>query len=348
MLSEMVGQPEALRRASAALQDQRTLFGELRGAAARARVFVFTGMGGSYNACYPAINELAARGIAALQVDSAELLHFRKSMLDSDVLLVMASQSGESAEVVALASEVRGQGARSFIVSVTNGLDNSLAGAADLPFDTRAGAEAGPSTITFAASLVTLAGVARVMSGTDPDEAVTQTIIDSGPAAAAAERLLNDPEARAADLARWHDGRETVVLLARGSARAASEMGALLLKEAVGIPAESLQTAQFRHGPLELAGPHMAAIVVATEQATHDLDVALAANLAASDAAVLLVSPDGDAPEDVRVVATGHVDRLLAPAAGTVPAQLLAWRLAIERGREPGRLRRATKVTTSE
>ena len=62
-------------------------------------------------------------------------------------------------------------------------------------------------------------------------------------------------------------------------------MGALTLKEAVGLPIESLQTAQFRHGPLELAGPDLAAIVIATEPETRDLDVGLAGELVALGAA---------------------------------------------------------------
>ena len=48
-------------------------------------------------------------------------------------------------------------------------------------------------------------------------------------------------------------------------------MGALTLKEAARFPAESLQTAQFRQGPLELAGPAMAAMVFYTAAATRSL-----------------------------------------------------------------------------
>jgi len=47
-------------------------------------------------------------------------------------------------------------------------------------------------------------------------------------------------------------------------------------------------------------------------------------------------------------VATGRLDRSLAPAVALMPSQLLAWRLATIRGREPGSYYRATKVTTRE
>jgi glucosamine--fructose-6-phosphate aminotransferase (isomerizing) len=125
-------------------------------------------------------------------------------------------------------------------------------------------------------------------------------------------------------------------------------MGALTLKEAARFPAESVQTAQFRHGPLELAGPGLAVMVLAGEPATRPLDLRLAGELAAAGSAVLVVSPDGAAPAGGVGIATGEVDRDLVSAAAIVPAQLLAWRLANLRGLAPGTYSVAAKVTTRE
>jgi glucosamine--fructose-6-phosphate aminotransferase (isomerizing) len=121
-----------------------------------------------------------------------------------------------------------------------------------------------------------------------------------------------------------------------------------LLKESAGIAAEALETGQFRHGPLELAGPALAAIVIATEPETVRLDLALAGDLVGSGAAVLVVTADGAAPPGTRGIGTGPVDRALSPCVSILPAQLLAWRLALEVGRTPGVLTRASKVTTCE
>ena len=87
--------------------------------------------------------------------------------------------------------------------------------------------------------------------------------------------------------------REEVMVLGRGPARAAAEMAALTLKEAVGLPAEALETGQFRHGPLELAGPGLAAIVIATEPETVTLDRSLAQELR-DDGAVTMEITRGD------------------------------------------------------
>jgi glucosamine--fructose-6-phosphate aminotransferase (isomerizing) len=346
-LAEITAQPDALRSAVAALRDQRPVLDRLREAGVAARTVVFTGMGASYDACYPAVNDLAERGIPALHVDTAELLHFRRGILGPRTLLVIVSQSGESAEIVRLTAELAKQDSRPVIVSVTNGLSNDLATGADMALDTRAGPEIGPSTKTFVASLATLSAVASLLAGDDVGGTIDQRRVAAEGAARAAERLLAGAEAFAEDLERWLSPRDITVVLGRGPARAAAEMGALTLKEC-GIMAESLESAAFRHGPLELAGPDMAALLLATEPETRHLDLGLAHDLVEAGAAVLVVTPDGEAPEGAHAVATGDQDRALLPAVSIIPIQLFAWRLTVRSGRTPGTYVRASKVTTRE
>lgn len=345
-IAEIAGQPEAIRRAVGGLKDQLSVLERVTSIAPE-RALVFTGMGSSYFACHPAISELAGAGVAAVHVDSSELLHFRSNILPAAGLLVVVSQSGESAEVVRLVEHLVHVADGPLVLAVTNGLDNALARLADVVLDTRAGEEVGPSTMTFAAALVVLASVGRVLMGTPVADVVRDLTEGADRAAVAIEELLART-ALADELAAWLGDRPTSVILGRGPARAASEMGALTLKEAVGMPIESLQTAQFRHGPLELAGPDLAALIIATEPETRDLDVRLAEELADVGAAALVVVEDGDVPIDVTRIAIGPLDRGLAPTVSIVPAQLLAWKLAVLQGRPPGSYVRASKVTTSE
>jgi glucosamine--fructose-6-phosphate aminotransferase (isomerizing) len=346
-LAEIASSPDAIRRAAAAMVEQREVLDRVREAGSTARTVVFTGMGSSYDACYPAVNDLAGRGVPSLLVDSAELLHFRRPILNAKTLAVIVSQSGESAEIVKLAVELSRQRTRPFVVSITNGLANDLARRADIRLDTWAGAESGPSTKTFAAAMTTLSGLARLLAGDGVDTAIDRTRTAAEGAALAAERLLDDPEAFAGELAEQLGGREVMVVLGRGPARAAAEMGALTLKES-GVMAESLESAMFRHGPLELAGPGMSAVVLATEPETRRLDLSLAAELVQAGAAVLVITPDGEAPKGAHALATGYLDRALVSAVSIVPIQLLAWKLAAVSGRTPGAYTRASKVTTRE
>lgn len=339
-LTEIAGQPGALRRAASALAGQRPVLEALARRASRTGGSVLTGMGSSYHACYPAVNELAARGILAAHVDTAELLHFRSHVLSPETALVVVSQSGESAEVVRLAESLAARGDRPLVLSITNGLGNGLAERADLCLDTLAGTEAGPSTMTFAASMAQLAAVAGVLARETPTSAIERARTSAAAAAAAVERCLSEGERIADLLAKTVGGREVVAVLGRGPARAAAEMGALTLKEC-GVVAESFATAAFRHGPFELAGPDLAAIVVATEPETRELDLGLAADLLEAGASVAIVYHGGELPAGATGIRTEPVDRLLGSAVSIVPIQLLAWRLAAERGREPGTYTRA-------
>ncbi len=304
-------------------------------------------MGGSYDACYPAVNELAARGVPAIHVDASELLHFRSHLLRRTALLVAVSQSGESAEIVLLAESLARSLERPVTLSITNGLGNDLAQRSDLRLDTRAGHESGPSTMTFVSSIVQLAAVASTVAGETPETATERARAGAEAAAVAVEGLLDSAEPLADRLAGAVLGRGIVAVLGRGPARAAAEMGALTLKES-GVMAESFATAAFRHGPLELAGPGLAAIVIATERETRALDLGLAADLVRSGASVAVLAPAGEAPEGAIGIPVPPIDRLLAPAVSIVPIQLLARRLASELGRVPGDYTRASKVTTRE
>jgi glucosamine--fructose-6-phosphate aminotransferase (isomerizing) len=346
-LAEIAGQPDALRRAAGALADDRSTLQSLAERTAGVVGVVFTGMGSSYDACYPAVNELAARGVLAVHVDTAELLHFRTNLLAPGTPLVVVSQSGRSAEVVRLAELVADRPDRPLVLSVTNGLDNVLGDRADLRLDTRAGVETGPSTMTFAASIVQLAGVAGAMSGRPVGTSVEGITTAAEETAAAIEAMLDDATEIGERLAGAVSGRGVVAVLGRGPARAAAEMGALTLKES-GVMAESFATAAFRHGPFELAGPDLAAIVLATEPETRTLDLGLAGDLVAAGASVVVVGPRDQAPPGPTIVPFPPLHRLLAPAASVVPIQLLARRLATELGRVPGAYTTASKVTTRE
>jgi glutamine---fructose-6-phosphate transaminase (isomerizing) len=346
-LAEIAAQPAAIRRAAAGLHDQ---LGALRRipAVRNGRRLVLTGMGGSYATCYAPVTALAGSGIGAVMVDSAELLYFRRATLDGSTLLVVVSQSGESAEVVRLMEELNQGPERPFIVSVTNGTANSVTRLANVALDSRADVEHGPSTMTFAAALVLLAALAQVLAGQPADDAVSDVDAEAQEAAHAVERVLPLMDDRAQRLRSWLGHRPVLTLLARGAGRAAAEMGALTLKEAARFPAEAMESAQFRHGPLELAGTDAAVVLMATEATTRDVDLRLAADLVRAGVAVLHIGGDIAGIEGMESIAVGAIDRLLISAAAIVPVQLLAWRLAVDRGFEPGTYTRGSKVTRHE
>jgi len=241
---------------------------------------------------------------------------------------------------------------------VTNGADTPLARLGDLVLDTGAGHEVCPSTMTFAAALVALSAVVEVLGGAGSSEAIATAGRMADVAAGVSSGLLAEPDATGLRLERWLDSRSTIFALGRGVGLAAAEMTALSLMEAAGVPAAAMPTAEFRHGPLEIAGPDLAVVLFALEPATQDLDADFAAELAAAGAGVLLLGPPALRPATpsngplgsgaVELVGVPDTSAILAPAVAIGPLQLLARQLAHARGRRPETFAHASKVTTRE
>ena len=133
-LKDILAQPEALRQAIGK-QDFSPL-APLAQALHRGEIdrVILTGMGASYYALYTAWLHLAAAGYPAIWVDCAELVHNTPALIGPKTLLVVASQSGRSAEIVALLSLLAGQAAAggplAGLVAITNDLHSPLATAA--------------------------------------------------------------------------------------------------------------------------------------------------------------------------------------------------------------------------
>ena len=349
-LAEIGSQPEAIRRAARALTEQTERLQQLTDRRPGGSL-VLTGMGSSYDAGHVAVTMLAEGGQRTTLVNAAELLHFQLAMLDATTTLVVVSQSGRSVEIVRLLERLAERPARPFVVAITNGLDNPLAEGADVALDTAAGDELGPSTMTFATSLVALDAVSRVLAdgpGAGVAEIVRQVGLDAQGAAAAAEDLLSERTVVTKTMVDWSDDRPHLVILGRGVSRATADMAALTVKEVAGASAEALVAADFRHGPLELIDTDLAVAFVTLESSTDRIDRSFAAELCGGPASVVVIGQDRDPRSPARSIAIGRVDRRLAPAVALIPFQLLARELAIARGRQPGQFSLASKITIRE
>ena len=137
-----------------------------------------------------------------------------------------------------------------------------------------------------------------------------------------------------------------LVALARGAALHAAWTGALILKEAVRYPAEGMSAGQFRHGPLELAGPTLTAILLEGPSGTAALNRALAEELVAAGSRVAWIG--GPAPRGARSLPSPGGSGIGARLGEIVPFQLLTVALAQHVGIEPGDFVHSSKVTLSE
>jgi glutamine---fructose-6-phosphate transaminase (isomerizing) len=340
LLVEIMEQPEALHRMldtiGPSLEALRPWADKLRQGMLK-RV-VMTGMGSSSHAVFPAQIFLVEHGIEAVPVEASELLYYYLPLLDEHTLLAIISQSGRSVEVQRLIERI---GGKSPILGITNDQQSVLAQNSQALLYINAGIERTVSTKKYTVTLGVLHLMARVLSGTPIDLAITGV----RRAADAIGRMLPAWERQMDDVAARLDDARFLVFLGRGPSRASAMTAALITKETAKIPTEGMIGGQFRHGPIEVIAPGVVTVIFAGPSRTRELDLALAADLAQREGQVLVLGANVPGALNVDVP---DVDEWTAPIAEIVPIQLLAARLAARRGIEPGKFRFIQKVTVTE
>jgi glucosamine--fructose-6-phosphate aminotransferase (isomerizing) len=348
--ADIAAQPGVIRGLAAAAATGGDLAGELKTAAAliggRDRPIVLTGMGSSLHAARTVLARFAAIGRTASAVDAGELLHFGLDGLPPRAAIVAISQSGRSAETVAVAARLRAADPERIIVGLVNDAGGGLGVALSASVGMRAGAESTVATRTFLASTVVLQLLADRLAGTRESEAALGSLA-AGLDAIVADGTFEDAAAELLGPAR------SIELVGRGPTLGLAHYGALTIKETAAVPAEALSGGAFRHGPLELVDAPSGAIVLIPEGPTAGLAVRLAREVAAvgwptwaigGPAAVQGLEPGGR----LVVSAIPHVEEPLAALAKAIPIHRLAGRLAESRGRVPGLLLHGSKVTDVE
>ena len=316
-LTDILDQPRALaafaERAPAELAPVAALAGGER--------VILTGMGASLAALRPAWMTLVAAGMPAWLIETAELLNDAPALLDGGALVVAASQSGRSAEAVALVEAAEANP----LIALTNDALSPLAGGADVTVEIHAGEEHAVSTRSYVNTL-----------------AAAQLVGDALAGRRGARDYFGVADALAAYLAAWEDHvsqleavvglPERLYLLARGASLAAASCGALIAKEAAKRPVEAMSSPQFRHGPLELADERLTAIVLAGTGADRERNRRLYEDLERLGATAVWADVDGELP----LAATLPDGR---PLAEIVALQLLTVALAEQTGVPAGEFR---------
>lgn len=307
---------------------------------------VLTGMGSSHCAGLPTWRRLTALGRSAWAIDTGQLLD-DDALLTEGTLLIVTSQSGASGEVTELLRRRgTGQVAPAAVVGITDDGTSPLARAADLSIPLHSGPEATVSTKSYLNTLAVHRLLRAAVAGEDGEQVRRSELPD---AAAAVQEVIDghggsDLAAHATATAQ-HPARRLAYLGARDSAGTAL-FAALITKESAKIPAEGYVGGQFRHGPFELAGEGLTAVVLAPDRRTPDASLRrLATDLLRTGTRVIVVGdPGSDATATIPV--GGSTDLAFA-AASAVVAELFAVDLARANGVVPGAFLHGSKITTT-
>jgi glucosamine--fructose-6-phosphate aminotransferase (isomerizing) len=257
--------------------------------------------------------------------------------LDCDGLLALAfSQSGASPDLVEPTREFTARSAQT--VAFVNDSASPLAQAARWLFPLHAGRET--SVAATKSCIAQMVAGARFVAAWQDDSAF----------AAALEALPDALDAALAASPAWSEaalpllapaGRALVI--GRGTGLALALEAALKLKEVCGLQAEALSGAELQHGPLALVEPGYPVLLFAPRGPAQAGLLALAADLRARGAAVLLAAPAGVADAALSLTPAADVD--LDPIASLPSLYPMIEALARLRGRDPDRPPHLAKVT---
>jgi glucosamine--fructose-6-phosphate aminotransferase (isomerizing) len=301
-------------------------------------------MGSSHFCNYGAVITLNAQGITAMTMSASQLLHYEQGMITEHTLLVLVSQSGESAEVLHIIEEISKDVT---VVAVTNNSRSTLARRGDITLCLNVREEESVTTRTYLASIVAVNLVALALIG-DIDPNSLETAVAS--ALESLESYLTSHDTATQKMRDFVGQPTSLSLIGRGYSLSSVRAGALFIREVTKFPALDFDAGEFRHGPFEMIDSNFTAMVWAPEGRTVDLCTKLAWDIAERGGKVVLVTGRKQQAQHPRILTIGlpSAEELWSPLVDVSPVQLIANLLAEDRGFEVGKFRWSSKITSVE
>jgi len=285
--------------------------------------------------------------------------HYRRPVIEDGTLMVMISQSGETADTLAALRMVRRIAAEKNltvpVLGICNAPESSLVRESDLVLMTHAGPEISvASTKAFSTQLIALSLLLLALgqaTGRMP-EAEERRIVEGlqKVPARVQEALSHDGEIL--ELAERMVDKQHALFLGRGSMYPIALEGALKLKEISYIHAEGYPAGELKHGPLALIDEDMPVITIAPKNDLIDKLKSNMAEVAARGAELFVFSDERaaikSAPQFHVLPVTANVGRISAPIIFNIPLQLLAYHVAVLKGTDVDQPRNLAKSVTVE
>lgn len=286
-------------------------------------------------------------------VEIASEYRYRDPIANPNTLVVGISQSGETADTLAALNYAKSLGHR-YSLSICNVAESALIRQTDLCFLTRAGPEIGvASTKAFTTQLaslllftITLAKMRSKLSSDQEDEMIVA--LRHLPAAL---QLALQVEPQVKVWAKHFAAKRHALFLGRGVHYPIAMEGALKLKEISYIHAEAYAAGELKHGPLALVDSDIPVVAIAPNDV---LLGKLKSNLQEVNArgGELYVFADADSQiqqsDNVHIIRLAEHSGLLSPILHTIPLQLLAYHVSLEKGTDVDKPRNLAKAVTVE
>ena len=287
-----------------------------------------------------------------VEVEYASEFRYRNPVISNKDVIIAISQSGETADTLAAVKLAHDNGA--FIYGICNAIGSSIPRATDTGSYIHVGPEIGvASTKAFTGQVTVLTMLALALAKekkTISSETYLQIVkeLHEIPSKMGKVLQLNN---RIADLSRTFTYARNFLYLGRGYSYPVALEGALKLKEISYIHAEGYPAAEMKHGPIALIDSDMPVVVIATHNAMYEKVLSNIQEVKARKGKVIAIVTEGD--DTISRIADEVIElpttiECLEPLLATIPLQLLAYHIAVCKGKNVDQPRNLAKSVTVE
>jgi len=287
-----------------------------------------------------------------VEVEYASEFRYRNPVVTKDDVVIAISQSGETADTLAAVQLAKERGA--FIYGICNAIGSSIPRATDTGTYIHVGPEIGvASTKAFTGQVTVLTMFALALAeakGTMPRDEYLAVVRELSRVPEMIEQVLKSNDL-VADLARTFTYARNFLYLGRGYSYPVALEGALKLKEISYIHAEGYPAAEMKHGPIALIDSDMPVVAIATHNAMYEKVLSNIQEIKARQGRVIALVTKGD--ETISKIADRVIElpdcmECLEPLVATIPLQLLAYHIAVCKGKDVDQPRNLAKSVTVE
>ena len=287
-----------------------------------------------------------------VEVEYASEFRYRNPVIHSDDVVIAISQSGETADTLAAVKLAKEHGA--FIYGICNAIGSSIPRATNTGSYIHVGPEIGvASTKAFTGQVTVLTMLALALAkekGTIKNEDYLEIVKELHEIPSKMKKVLKLNN-RITDLSRTFTYARNFLYLGRGYSYPVAMEGALKLKEISYIHAEGYPAAEMKHGPIALIDSDMPVVVIATHNAMYEKVLSNIQEVKARKGKVIALVTEGD--DTISRIADEVIElpvtiECLEPLLATIPLQLLAYHIAVCKGKDVDQPRNLAKSVTVE
>jgi len=308
--------------------------------------------GTAYHAGLVGRNVIEKLACIPVETDIASEFRYRDILWHPKSVMIVVSQSGETADTLAVLREAKRNGVK--VLAVTNVVGSAVSREADRVIYTHAGPEiAVASTKAYSTQLLIMyllaMHLARVRGTMSIDELEKLTEEISHIDELVEEVFKQDEQIKAH--AKMHKDVQSTFFLGRGFDYAVAMEGALKLKEISYIHAEAYAAGELKHGPLALIDEGVPVLALITQDYLVEKTMSNIKEVKARGAVVIAICKENlqeACQECDEQIILPNVNPILAPIVGVIPLQIFAYYMAIFRGADVDKPRNLAKSVTVE